>query len=207
MIGIFGGTFDPIHYGHLRSALEVKEIFSLTQIRLIPSARPPHRLQPLASPGLRLQMLELAINNQLGFVADDRELRREGCSYMVDTLCSLRQDFPTQTLLLFMGSDAFNTLTNWHRWQDLFTYAHVVVLTRPGFIIQTLDAFFAVRLSTEKQSLSEHKAGKLFFQQVTQLDISATVIRQLIAEGKSPGFLLPDAVIATIKQNQLYQKN
>jgi nicotinate-nucleotide adenylyltransferase len=205
MIGIFGGTFDPIHYGHLRSALEVQEIFRLTQVRLIPSAQPPHRLQPLASAALRLQMLELAIKNQPRFVADDRELQRTGRSYMVDTLQSLRHDFPEQSLLLFMGSDAFNTLTNWHRWQDIFTYAHIVVLTRPGFVIQALDDFFTPRLTTEKQLLADYKAGKLVFQSVTQLDISATAIRQCIAEGKNPGFLLPDAVIMAIKQNQLYQ--
>ncbi|SJM92891.1 nicotinate-nucleotide adenylyltransferase [Crenothrix polyspora] len=207
MIGIFGGTFDPIHYGHLRSALEVKEIFNLTQVRLIPSAQPPHRLQPLASAALRLQMLELAISNQTGLVADDRELKRVGQSYMIDTLQSLRHDFPQQSLVLFMGSDAFNTLTSWHCWQDLFTYAHIVVLTRPGFVIQALDDFFATRLTTQKQILAAHKAGKLLFQSVTQLDISATAIRRCIAEGKNPGFLLPDVVITTIKQNQLYQIN
>lgn len=206
MIGIFGGTFDPIHYGHLRSALEVKEQFNLTEVRLIPSAQPPHRQQPVATASMRLQMLELAISNQPGFVADDRELKREGRSYMVDTLQSLREDFPVQSLLLFMGSDAFNKLTSWHRWQDLFTYAHVVVLTRPGFITQALDAFFTARLSTEKQALADHNAGRLFFQPVTQLDISATAIRQLIAAGKNPGFLLPDTVITAIKQNQLYQE-
>jgi nicotinate-nucleotide adenylyltransferase len=206
MIGIFGGTFDPVHYGHLRSALEVKEIFNLAQVRFIPSARPPHRVQPMASPALRLQMLALAIGNQPSFVADDRELKRPGRSYMADTLQSLRQDFPSQPLLLFMGSDAFNKLASWHRWQDLFTYAHIVVLTRPGFIIQTLDKFLSVRLTTEKNFLAEHEAGKLFFQPVTQLDISATAIRQLIAEGKNPGYLLPDAVILAIQQNQLYQQ-
>lgn len=205
MIGIFGGTFDPIHYGHLRSALEVKEIFNLTQVRLIPSAKPPHRLQPLASAALRLQMLELAISNQTGLVADDRELKRVGQSYMIDTLQSLRHDFPQQSLVLFMGSDAFNTLPRWHCWQDLFTYAHIVVLTRPGFVIQALDDFFATRLTTQKQILAEHKAGKLLFQSITQLDISATAIRRCIAEGKNPGFLLPDVVITAIKQNQLYQ--
>ncbi len=205
MIGIFGGTFDPIHYGHLRSALEVKEIFNLTEVRLIPSAQPPHRQQPVATAVIRLQMLALAICDQPGFVADDRELQREGRSYMIDTLRSLRQDFPNQSLLLFMGSDAFNKLTTWHHWQDLFVYAHVVVLTRPGFKTQHLDDFFAVRLIADAQILANHKAGRLFFQPVTQLDISATAIRQMIAHGKNPRFLLPDAVITAIKQHRLYQ--
>ncbi|WP_394752731.1 nicotinate-nucleotide adenylyltransferase [Crenothrix sp.] len=205
MIGIFGGTFDPIHYGHLRAALEVKEIFNLTQVRLIPSAQPPHRVQPIASAAMRLHLLKLGISDQPSFVADDRELKRAGRSYMIDTLHSLRQDFPTQSLLLFMGSDAFNTLATWYCWQDLFTYAHIVVLTRPGFVSQTLDDFFMARLTTESQELKEQQAGRLFFQSVTQLDISASAIRQLIAAGKDPGFLLPDKVLTTIKQNKLYQ--
>lgn len=205
MIGIFGGTFDPIHYGHLRSALEVKEVFNLTEVRFIPSARPPHRAQPLVSADMRLKMLELAIHNQPGFVADGRELQRQGPSYMVDTLQSLRQDFTGQSLLLFMGGDAFNNLATWHRWQDLFNYAHIVVLTRPGFVTQTLDGFLASRLSTSIEALAGHVAGALFFQPVTPLDISATVIRQLVAAGRNPRFLLPDGVIAAIEHNQLYK--
>jgi len=112
MIGIFGGTFDPIHYGHLRSALEVKETFGLTEIRLIPSAQPPHREQPAATALMRLHMLELAIKNQPGLIIDTRELNRSGASYMVDTLKSLRQEFNDEPLLLFIGSDAFNQLKN-----------------------------------------------------------------------------------------------
>src|SRR5665811_840415 len=105
MIGILGGTFDPVHYGHLRSALEVKEIFGLTGVRLIPSAQPPHREQPAATALMRLHMLELAIKNQPGLVIDTRELNRSGKSYMVDTLKSLRQELKDDPLLLFIGSD------------------------------------------------------------------------------------------------------
>ena len=133
MIGIFGGTFDPIHYGHLRSALEVKEIFGLTEVRLIPSAQPPHREQPAATALMRLQMLELAVKNQPGLIIDTRELNRSGVSYMVDTLKSLRKEFKDEPLLLFIGSDAFNNLKTWYQWQHLFDFAHIVVMTRPGF--------------------------------------------------------------------------
>ncbi|PPD32864.1 MAG: nicotinic acid mononucleotide adenylyltransferase, partial [Methylomonas sp.] len=128
MIGIFGGTFDPVHYGHLRSALEVKELFGLDEVRLIPCYQPPHRDQPKASATMRLQMLQQAINHEPGLVVDSRELNRAGPSYMVDTLKSLREEFSEQTLLLFIGSDAFENLTSWHRWQQLFDYAHLVVL-------------------------------------------------------------------------------
>ena len=112
MIGIFGGTFDPVHYGHLRSAFEVKEIFGLDEVRLIPSAQPPHRQAPQASVAMRMEMFKLAVQNQPGFIVDTREIDRAGASYMVMTLESLRQEFPEQPLLLFIGSDAFNHLTN-----------------------------------------------------------------------------------------------
>jgi nicotinate-nucleotide adenylyltransferase len=235
MIGIFGGTFDPIHYGHLRSAVEVKDIFGLTEIRFIPGAKPPHREQPVAIAMMRLQMLELAIKNQPGLICDARELEREGCSYTVDTLKSLRQEFPREPLLLFIGSDAYNNLTTWHQWRQLFDYAHIVVMTRPGFEIQELDDFSKVRLAMENckgdfirlgqlkpplednffkarqteeiKELAHNTGGKLFFQRITQLDISATAIRNMISEKKNPGFLLPDAVIEYIKQHRLYEKH
>jgi nicotinate-nucleotide adenylyltransferase len=206
MIGIFGGTFDPIHYGHLRSALEVKEIFGLTEVRLIPCAQPPHREQPAATMQMRLHMLQLAIKNQPGLIIDTRELNRHGASYMVDTLKSLRQEFPNEPLLLFIGSDAFNQLKTWHQWQHLFDFTHVVVMTRPGFNIKNLDDFFKARLAAGITELAHNAAGKLYFQQVTQLDISATAIRNMIAEQQNPGFLLPDSVIAYIRQNRLYQR-
>lgn len=206
MIGLFGGTFDPVHYGHLRSALEVKELFKLSEVRLIPSSVPPHREQPAATPSQRLRMLELAIKNQPGLIIDTRELDRAGQSYMVDTLSSLRADFPDQSLLLFIGADAFNGLMSWHRWRQLFDYAHIVVMTRPSFALQALDGFFEARLAAEKAHLEQATAGKLFFQPITQLDISATAIRKMIAENRNPGFLLPDAVIEYIRLNRLYEK-
>lgn len=206
MIGIFGGTFDPIHYGHLRSALEVKDFFGLKEVRLIPSAQPPHRDQPEAATPMRLHMLELAIKNQPDLVIDTRELNRHGASYMVDTLKSLRQECKDEPLLLFIGSDAFNQLKSWHQWQHLFDYAHIVVMTRPGFALQNLDDFFKARLATGISELAHNQAGKLYFQQITQLDISATAIRNMIAEQKNPGFLLPDTVIAYIRQHKLYQR-
>ncbi|MDP3334956.1 MAG: nicotinate-nucleotide adenylyltransferase, partial [Methylococcaceae bacterium] len=181
MIGIFGGTFDPVHYGHLRSALEVKELFGLDEVRLIPCYQPPHRDQPKASATMRLQMLQQAINHEPGLIVDSRELDRAGPSYMVDTLKSLREEFSEQTLLLFIGSDAFENLTRWHRWQQLFAYAHLVVLTRPGYAIKTLDSFFNPRLANAKTELSKTPAGSIFFQPVTQLDISDSAIRNMIA--------------------------
>ncbi len=207
MIGIFGGTFDPIHYGHLRSALEVQAVFGLTEVRFIPSATPPHRHQPNANADMRRQMVELAIQNQPSFICDTRELDRQGFSYMVDTLASLRQDFPDQSLLLFIGMDAFNQLTTWHQWQRLFDFAHIVVMTRPSFTLQKLDDFFTARYTDDKAQLTNTLSGKLYFQAVTQLDISATAIRNCIAQQQSPKYLLPDAVLDYITHQHLYEIN
>lgn len=204
MIGIYGGTFDPVHYGHLRTALEVKQIFSLDEIRLIPCSQPPHRKTPLSTAQARLKMLTLAINNQPELTIDKRELDREGFSYMVDTLKSLRNENKDQSLLLFIGTDAFKGLTSWHLWQQLFDYAHLVVVTRPGYKEPALDEFLSSKLVTNRENLRQNIAGCLFFQAVTQLDISATAIREMIQQGKNPGFLLPESVVDYIKANKLY---
>ncbi|MFM8342817.1 MAG: nicotinate-nucleotide adenylyltransferase [Methylomonas sp.] len=205
MIGVYGGTFNPIHYGHLRTALEVKALFNLDQLRLIPCRQPPHREQPAVSGQMRLEMLQIAINGIAGFIADSRELDRDGPSYMVDTLMTLRQEFPDQSITLFIGADAFLGLEKWHRWQQLFDYAHVVVMTRPNFRAESEAVFLRQRRVVQRQALENKLAGCLFFQAVTPLDISATQIRQIIATGGNPQFLLPDAVLAFIRQHQLYQ--
>ncbi len=204
MLGVFGGTFDPIHYGHLRSALEVKDIFGLTEIRLIPSAQPPHRAQPSVSAENRLKMLELAVEDHADLKIDDRELKRLGPSYMIDTLRSIRAEIGNQPIVLFIGTDAFNQLTTWHKWQELFNYAHIIVLTRPNYVLQTLNSFFIAHLSKNKTELAQNSAGKLYFQPIRQLDISATEIRNMLTEHKNPGFLLPDKVLTYIRQHQLY---
>lgn len=208
MIGIFGGTFDPIHYGHLRAALESKEIFRLDEVRLIPSSQPPHRGQPSATAEQRLAMLKLGVADQPGFTIDSQEIDRPGKSFMVDTLHALRAEFPEKSLLLFIGSDAFHKLNTWHRWQNLFDYAHVIVLTRPGFALSRsakFDDFFADKIIEVPQSLLARLNGNLYFQVITQLDISATSIRAMIAQGHSPRYLLPDAVLQYIKAHKLYQ--
>lgn len=205
MIGIFGGTFDPVHYGHLRAALEAKEHFGLDEIRLIPSAQPPHRDTPQVSAAMRLDMLKRAIEHQPGFIADTREIERSGASYMTITLESLRCEFPDQSLLLFIGSDAFNHLASWYQSEKLFDLAHVVVLTRPNSLIKPPNKFYAEKQIDQTKQLREQVAGKLYFLAITQLDISATAIRTMIAQGKSPRYLLPDAVVAYIHEHRLYK--
>ena len=205
MIGIYGGTFDPVHYGHLRTALEVKEIFALDELRLIPCYQSPLKNSSQATPAQRLEMLERGIANQTGFICDSRELDRAGRSYMVDTLTSLRNDFPAQSLILFMGGDAFAQLESWYQWQRLFDYAHIVVITRPHSEKPSLAEFLNQRLTTQLSDLKIEKHGRLFFQTVTQLDISATAIRALQAQKRSIRFLLPDNVIDSIERYKLYQ--
>jgi len=205
MIGIYGGTFNPVHYGHLRTALEVKELFKLDQLRLIPCRLPAHKQEPDVSSEMRYQMLTLAVANVQGFQVDRRELDREGPSYMVDTLQSLRKELGKQSLLLFVGADAFAGLESWRQWRQLFDYAHLVVMTRPGFHRRQLPDFLEQRLLVNREQLAASQSGGLYFQEVTLLDISATHIRQLLAAGGNPQFLLPDKVLAFIQQHQLYQ--
>jgi nicotinate-nucleotide adenylyltransferase len=204
MIGIYGGTFNPVHYGHLRTALEVGEFFELDELRLIPCCLPPHRDEPAVSGEMRLQMLKIAVANTSGLQIDRRELDREGPSYMVDTLASIRAERPDQPLLLFVGSDAFAGLESWYQWQRLFDYAHVVVMTRPGYSKPALVDFLRQRLCDDRYLLRKQCGGRLFFQAVTALDISATAIRHMIAAGRNPQFLLPDGVIDYIRQQKLY---
>ena len=140
MVGVVGGTFDPIHDGHLRMALEVANRLALDEVRFIPSAKPPHRDEPDATDLQRLNMVELAIMGEARFILDDREYRREGDSYMVDTLESLRDEMGRDvSLILILGSDAFLGLTSWHRWQRLLELTHIAVVVRPGFEFNLLN--------------------------------------------------------------------
>lgn len=205
MIGIYGGTFNPVHYGHLRTALEVREFFSLQELRFLPCAQPAHRSEPEVSADKRLDMLQLAIKNYPYFSCDTRELERPGVSYMIDSLISVRAEIGNEPLLLFVGQDAFNGLSGWHRWPELFDYAHIVVMTRPESRLETLIDFYRDKQVDDRRSLKVCPSGKIFFQSVTQLDISATFIRQIFADKKDSSFLLPVSVIEYIQENNLYQ--
>lgn len=207
-IGILGGTFDPVHFGHLRAALELQESLGLAEVRLLPCGQPPHRDPPRAAAADRLAMLELAVAGQPGLRVDRRELERSGPSYMVDTLASLRAELGATSLCLLLGSDAFLGLPQWHRWRELLQLAHLVVLHRPGWALQSVAAPLAEVLAahriTSSADLMRQPAGGLLLQPVTPLDISATAIRAQIAAGRSPRYLLPDAVWDYIRRRDLY---
>ena len=132
-IGIFGGTFDPIHYGHLRTAFELLQALRLTEVRFMPAGNPPHRESPVANAEVRLQMVMAATEGQHGFLVDDREIRREGPSYSVDTLATLRAEHPDRSLCLIVGMDAFLGLPKWYQWREILQLSHVVVAHRPGW--------------------------------------------------------------------------
>ncbi|MBL1321256.1 MAG: nicotinate-nucleotide adenylyltransferase [Methylophaga sp.] len=205
-IGILGGTFDPVHFGHLRPALDVADQLGLDRIHLIPSARPPHRGEPQATPEQRLTMLQLAVKNNPQFVVDDRELHREGNSYTIDTLLSLRQEFPNSPLYLMVGTDAFSYIQTWHRWQELLDLAHIVVMQRPDETLTMSDEMTSwYRQHLAINGAPTQLAGKIWRVNVTQLAISATEIRTKIAQGSNPQYLLPDAVIQLISMLGLYK--
>jgi nicotinate-nucleotide adenylyltransferase len=211
-IGLLGGTFDPIHFGHLRLAQELADALGLTRVRLIPSGTPPHRNLPQVSGAHRLQMVRIAIAGNPVFEADDREIRREGISYSYDTLTELRDELGERPLCLLMGADAFAALATWHRWQELFDLAHVVIAHRPGFRLKELQAALPaplrkiyLRRLAGAPGMPLANAGSILTREITALDISATRIRAMLAQGSSPRYLVPDAVLEYIDHNHLYK--
>lgn len=206
-IGLLGGTFNPVHIGHLRAALEVAEFMDLDELRLVPSARPPHRQAPQVSAEQRLAMVRLAVAGEPRLKVDDRELRRDKPSYTIDTLESLRAELAAgDQLFLLLGWDAFCGLPSWHRWQELLEHCHLLVLQRPDADSEAPEALrdlLAARSVSDPLSLTG-PGGHISFIWQTPLAVSATQIRQLLAAGRSVRFLLPDAVLAYIQAQGLY---
>jgi nicotinate-nucleotide adenylyltransferase len=196
-IGLFGGTFDPIHYGHLRTAFELLQVLKLSQVRFLPTGSPPHREVPLAPAELRLQMVRAAVFGQNGFVVDDRETRRQGLSYSVDTLTELRRDFPQHPLCLLLGMDAFLGLPTWHRWREIFELCHVIVAHRPGWkapMMGPLGKLMVDRGTGSVRELHGSLGGRIYVQAVTQLEIASTDLRALVGAGVDLRYVVPDAV-------------
>ena len=206
-LALFGGTFDPVHYGHLRCADEARRKLKLNELFLLPSGTPPHRDAPRATARQRLEMLCLGSAEFPRLAIDDREVRRDGPSYMVDTLHEIREEFPYRSLILLIGQDAANLLHQWHCWENLFELAHLVVLTRPGEKAEyrhDINKQIQQRSCTDLQTLHCSSAGEVLHLEVTPIDISATTIKSIIRLGRSPGAMLPTAVMHYINQNRLY---
>ena len=208
-IGIFGGTFDPIHFGHLRTAFELMQVLKLEELRFVPAGDPPHRGVPLAAAGLRLEMVRAAISGQPGFAVDDREVRRDGPSYTVTTLAELRAEFPRQPICLVVGMDAFLGMDRWYQWREILRLAHVAVAHRPGWRAPTegtLGQLLAQRGTSRVADLVDEHAGRVFVHPVTQLEISSTDLRDIIVNGRDPRYLVPDAVCEIIRRTGCYSQ-
>jgi nicotinate-nucleotide adenylyltransferase len=213
VIGILGGTFDPIHNGHIRLALEAQEQLKLDQVRLIPVNIPPHRSNPVVSSEHRLTMMELAIANEPALSIDLRELESEEISFTINTLKSLRQKFADDALCLIVGRDAFNKIDSWKDWQDLLDYAHIIVANRPDSLAnQTMDDmspelknWIEEHQITDHTQLKNNLSGNIVFINIPMLDISSSMIRQLNSEHKNLEGLLPTTIQTYIKDNHLYR--
>lgn len=206
-LALFGGTFDPVHFGHLRAAWEAAERLD-ADVRLLPANVPPHRPQPVLDAEQRVELLRLALAGQTRLTLDTRELDRAGPSYTVDTLQELRTEIGHERpLVLLVGADAFAGLPTWNRWLRLFELAHIGVLDRPGPVREHTPELLQ-QISTREDTLDgawrTRSAGAILRLDVTDLDISATAIRTELAAGREPRFLLPEPVLATIRERGWY---
>lgn len=217
-LGLLGGTFDPIHFGHLRLAQEAHEALRLERVLLIPAGQPPHRDTPRSNPAHRLAMAQLAASGNAHLAVDAGEVFASGQSYTVLTLERLRQAHgPERPLVLILGADAFAGLSTWHRWRELLDFAHIAVATRPGYAVHPggelqglppeLDSLCAERRTSDPAVLRHAPAGRIIAFAMTPLAISASLIRKLIHDGRSARYLLPDPVLDYIGLHHLYNGN
>lgn len=212
LVGILGGTFNPIHYGHLRMAQELADGLGMDEVKFIPSANPPHKDSVTVSAEHRAAMVKLAIADNPKFSIDELELRRDSASYTIDTLISLRETLGNNTALcLMMGSDAFVKLNTWHRWQELLDYAHIILVQRPNQgkpqekLPDELQTLLREHYAEDVSELSKTNAGLINMQAISAQDISATQIRNAIKHQQSVKYLAPNEVIEYIQQHRLYQ--
>ncbi len=210
-LGIFGGTFDPVHFGHLNPVRETASALGLEQVRFVPAANPPHRSEPVANTHDRLAMIRLALKDYPEFRIDERELNRTGSSYTINTLESFRAQFGDNLpIMMLVGADVFNEFNTWHQWQQIPDLAHIIVMTRPGYPV--VDASFFEnpnwKISKNVNDLHSQPQGLVFFQDVTPINISATKIRSLLEKKMTADTglsqALPPSVIEYIKLNNLY---
>jgi len=207
-IGLLGGTFDPIHFGHLRTALELLEALALDEVVFLPCRQPPHRDPPRRTAEYRVELVRTAIAAEPRFRVDDRELRRDGPSYTIDTLVSFRGEMPNRPLCLLIGMDAFLGLPEWHRWAELVDYAHIIVAHRPGWTPPRdgdLGELIARCGTSDRQMLHSAAAGTVLVTGITQLEISSTALRTMLARGEDPRYLMPDAVRERVLNSAAYR--
>ncbi|MGA0264901.1 MAG: nicotinate-nucleotide adenylyltransferase [Lysobacterales bacterium] len=208
MIGIFGGTFDPVHFGHLRPVWEVRERLGVRDMRLLPAGQPPLRDNAVTPAHHRVEMLRLATAALPGLGIDLREVQRPGPSWMVDTLQEIRSEAGDRPVVLIVGRDSAASLDQWHQWERLIELAHIAVMRRPGAVSELsaeLAEFYATHTVTDVGALAACSHGRVCEIEVTQLEISSSRIRELVRLGRSPRFLAPGAVVDYISEHGLYR--
>ena len=205
---IYGGTFDPVHHGHLRLAVELREHLKVPEIALVPCHIPPHRESPGASSDRRLELLRLAIMEEPGLVVDGRELNRQGTSYTADTLRQIREEIGSdEPLAMVVGTDSFAGFDRWREWERILELAHIIVVVRPGYDISPGSApaeLMAARAADAVSDLHDSSSGRILALEPPLMDISATGIRERIGDGRSPRYLMPDSVWRRICEFGLY---
>lgn len=206
-IGILSGTFDPIHLGHMHLANEARKLCGFQKVLLIPCIQSPLRSPPIASPIDRLNMIKLAINDSKYFFADDREIKRPGVSYTIETLKSLRKDYKNMSLTLIMAIDVFNKFDEWHEWQKILGFAHLLIANRTDSqkitnpkMIELLNK----HQTTDTQQLQKEMAGLIYVAKIDPLPIAATEIRTLIKKQKDASHLVAPKVWQYILEKHLY---
>ncbi len=209
VLGILGGTFDPIHFGHLRIALELAEATKIERVHLIPTYQPAHRHAPKASPEARFTMLANSVADNPLFVADRREIDRQDESYTIDTLHDLTKQFPKTTLCVFLGLDAFLGFHEWKNYSEILKLAHLVIAKRPNFSLPEKGIVCDLMKSHKQENINyiqQHKSGGIFIIPTAELHISASEIRKQIAMGRNPRYLLPDKAYHYLQLNGTYHK-
>ena len=207
-IGFLGGTFDPIHFGHLRPALEISEALSLQPLFLLPNRIAPHKSKSHCTATQRSEMVKLAIAEQAKIEIDTRELNRDQASYTIDTLKELKALYPSTPICFIMGMDSLINFDRWFKWQEILNYCHLVISQRPQWqphFNDTIQTLVNRCQTTNKQDLHNFPCGKIYFQETSQLDISSTEIRHLLKNNRSIDYLVPQAVSHYIKKHHLYQ--
>lgn len=212
-IGVLGGTFDPIHYGHLHVAQTLYDTYALDQVRLIPAAIPPHRANPVRSAHERLKMLTLALNGMPHLVADDSEMLREGKSYTIDTLTALQRSHPEADIVWALGTDSFAHFSGWQAWQALLDVAHLAIVVRPGMEKENwykdlpfaLKQQYDARVSLQNTRPYQILPGKISLLPAIALSISATHLRDRLLRQVSARFFTPDSVVNYINKHGLYK--
>jgi nicotinate-nucleotide adenylyltransferase len=212
-IGLFGGTFDPVHHGHLRAGEEIRQAFSLAWVEFMPARTPPHKTDhPITEVKHRIAMLRLAVEGNPYFRVSEVEASREGVSYLVDTLKAYRAHYPPEVSLYFiMGMDSFQEIATWHRYSELFALSHFIVISRPGYERPALSDVVAEEVassfldSRQGEEQIEHVSGhRVHFCETTLLDIAASRLRAWISEEKSVRYLIPEAVWDYVQEHGLY---